>query len=103
MTAFNEFSESFYVKEFLKNYAGLIANLTDSLEKETKQSLDKLIDIEKKAKNILTTVNYLKYKKKKNQLTKNFNQKLLEQVDKHLIETPINVALKSLKKHNIYS
>ncbi len=101
MAVANEFLEAFYVREFLTNYAGLLANLADGLEEESKKNIGSLISLDKKAKNLLTNVNYIKYKKKKSQLTKTFNQKLLEKVDKEIIEDPINSALKSLKKYNI--
>ena len=97
----SEFSENYYVKEFLTNYAGFIANLTEGLEKEASENLKILGYINNKAKNILTSPMYTKFKKKKNNLVKSFNEKLIQNLQDEKILASLNKAKESLKSLNI--
>lgn len=101
MSYSNEFSENFYVKEYLTYYAGLVANLTEGLEKEAKENLNQLGIIDMKAKNILIPVSYNKFKKRKANLIKSFNDKLMLKLKDNEILKSIEKAESSIKKLNI--
>ena len=101
MAKSSEFSENYYVKEFLTYYAGFLANLTEGMKKEADENLNELCLIDQKAKNLLTTPVYTKFKKKKSNLIKSFNEKLLQNIDDKKVLKSLNVAKESLKKFNI--
>lgn len=97
----NEFSENYYVKKFLTYYAGLVANLTDGLEKQAKDNLKNLTKIDKKAKDILIPTLYTKYKRKKTNLIKSFDEKLIQNLQDEKISNSLSKAKDALKKLNI--
>ncbi|MGI6680781.1 MAG: hypothetical protein ACOX3T_04780 [Bdellovibrionota bacterium] len=97
----DEFSENYYVREFLTYYAGFVANLTDGLEKEANENLKQLNFLDKKAKDILTTSIYKKFKKRKGDLIKSFNKKLILNLNDDKILAALDKAQLSLKKFNI--
>ncbi len=97
----DEFSEGFYVKEFLTNYASLLANIIDNLEKEKKISISSLSALDKKAKNVLDLKSYKSYKKKRERLAKSFNEKLAKKITKENIKDSILEAENTIKKYNL--
>ena len=101
MAKSSEFSENYYVKEFLTYYAGFLANLTEDMKKEADENLNELCFIDEKAKNLLTTPVYTKFKEKKSNLIKSFNEKLLQNIDDKKVLKSLDVAKESLKKFNI--
>ncbi|MDD7472895.1 MAG: hypothetical protein SPJ04_02005 [Bdellovibrionota bacterium] len=101
MAKSSEFSENYYVKEFLTYYAGFLANLTEDMKKEADENLNELCLIDEKAKNLLTTPVYTKFKKKKSNLIKSFNEKLLQNIDDKKVLKSLDVAKESLEKFNI--
>ena len=101
MAKSSEFSENYYVKEFLTYYAGFLANLTEDMKKEADENLNELFLIDEKAKNLLTTPVYTKFKKKKSNLIKSFNEKLLQNIDDKKVLKSLDVAKESLEKFNI--
>ena len=79
----------------------LKALLTEDMKKEADENLNELCLIDEKAKNLLTTPVYTKFKKKKSNLIKSFNEKLLQNIDDKKVLKSLDVAKESLKKFNI--
>ena len=97
----DEFSEGFYVKEFLTNYASLLANIIDNLPKEKQLSISSLSNLDKKARNVLDLKSYKNYKKKRERLTRSFNEKLANKITKENIQDSITEAQNTIKKYNL--